>query len=60
LKILGNRALCYTNKEELVDIFKNIKGLIKKTSDWNCYTYYTPKNIMRIFDEQIFSSPLSS
>lgn len=55
LKILGNRALCYTNKEELLEIFKNIKGLINTTSDWNCYTYYTPENIMRIFDEQIFS-----
>ena len=50
IKILGNRAIIYNNKEELNNIFLNIKNIITQRSDWNAYEDYKPEKIMKIFD----------
>jgi hypothetical protein len=54
IKILGDKALKYTSKAELLDIFKNIKSILQSSDDWNCYKYYTPQNIMSLFNKLIF------
>ena len=53
IKILGDKALLYTSKESLIDIFKNMKTIISQTNDWNAYSYYTPSNIMVLFKKLI-------
>lgn len=49
LEILGEKSIIYNNKNELLDIFKNIRTIVKKYDDWNAYKQYTPENVMRIF-----------
>jgi FkbM family methyltransferase len=51
LEILGEKAIVYNNKYELLDIFKNIRTIVKKYDDWNAYKQYTPENVMRIFHD---------
>tara|TARA_R110002050_G_scaffold1463_1_gene10452 strand:- start:75 stop:3308 length:3234 start_codon:yes stop_codon:yes gene_type:complete len=51
IKILGDKAIIYNNKEELNNIFLNIKNIITQRSDWNAYKNHTPKKIMEIFDD---------
>jgi len=51
LEILGEKAIIYNNKNELLNIFKNIRSIIKKYNDWNVYKDYTPQNVMRIFND---------
>jgi hypothetical protein len=55
IKILGDRAIMYTSYEELIGIFRNIRNIISIVDDWNCYKYYTPQNIMKLFEEYIFN-----
>ncbi len=54
VKILGNKAILYTSKGQLINIFTNIKSIINSINDWNAYSYYTPQNIMNLFKEIIF------
>jgi hypothetical protein len=54
IRILGDKGIIYNSKEELVDIFSNLKSIIASKNDWNAYTQYTPENIMRLFKELIF------
>ena len=49
IKILGPLALTYRTKEELIDIFKNIKTTISLRSDWNAYRLYSPEYVMNMF-----------
>jgi hypothetical protein len=55
IKILGDKAIKYTNKNELIDIFKNIKNIINSRNDWNAYTLYSPEYVMNIFNTLIFT-----
>ena len=55
IKILGEKAILYKSKEELLYIFNNIIRLIKSRNDWNAYEYYSPSNIMKLFNN-IFES----
>ena len=55
VRILGDKAIIYTNKESLISIFTNIRNIISSRCDWNAYSYYTPKNIMNLFNEYIFN-----
>jgi hypothetical protein len=55
IEILGDKAVLYSSKDELLNIFNNIKNIIKSKDDWNAYRQYTPENVMRLFDELIFS-----
>ena len=56
INILGDRAIIYNNKEELIHIFNNIETIIHSRTDWNAYTNYSPEKIMKLFDTMIFSS----
>jgi hypothetical protein len=56
IEILGDKAVLYRSKEELLNIFNNIKNIIKNRDNWNAYNQYTPENVMRLFNELVFSS----
>lgn len=47
LQMLGNKAILYTNLEQLVDLLNNFKV---EDKDWNAYRQYNPENIMKIFN----------
>ena len=49
VNILGDKAILYRSKDELLDIFINIKQIIDSRTDWNAYEYFSPKNIMELF-----------
>jgi hypothetical protein len=51
---LGERAILYHNKDELFDIFCNIRRIIGLRKDWNAYSNYTPSEVMNLFRELIF------
>ena len=56
LRILGNKAIKYNSKNELLKIFNNIKSIIDSRNDWNAYKNYTPEKVMEKFDKLIFNS----
>ena len=55
IRILGDRAILYHNKDELFDIFCNIRQIIGMRNDWNAYSNYTPSEVMSLFRDYIFS-----
>jgi hypothetical protein len=55
IQILGEKAVLYKSKDELLNIFNNIKNIIKNKDDWNAYRQYTPENVMKLFNELVFS-----
>ena len=54
IKILGDKAILYNSKEELIDIFKNIQSIISQHNDWNAYKMYNPEYVMNLFKTYIF------
>jgi len=50
LELLGDKAIIYNNKEELLNIFSDFKQHISIRTDWNAYADYTPEKVMKIFD----------
>jgi hypothetical protein len=54
LLILGDKAVLYNSKEQLIDIFKNIRTIIQSKDDWNAYREYTPEKVMAKFKNLIF------
>jgi hypothetical protein len=56
IKILGDKAIIYNSKEELINIFKNIKLIINSQSEWNAYKLYSPEYIMNLFKINIFNA----
>lgn len=57
IKILGDKAIKYTNNTDLLNIFHNIRNIIQSKNDWNAYSHYSPKNTMDKFDS-IFKTKL--
>ena len=55
IKILGDKAVIYTTKESLINIFTNIKDIIKTRYDWNAYSLYSPDYVMSLF-KNIFNN----
>jgi len=53
IKILGDKAIKYKSKEELITILKNINEIINLREDWNAYELYSPNNVMKIFNDLI-------
>jgi len=49
LLILKEKALLYKTKDQLSNIFKNIKTIINTRKDWNAYESYTPEKVMLQF-----------
>lgn len=54
IQILGDKAIIYSSKEELINIFQNMKQIINTRSDWNAYQAYSPECVMNIFKSTIF------
>jgi hypothetical protein len=54
IRLLGEKAIQYETKEQLLDIFKNIRQIVNSRSDWNAYELYTPEYVMSLFKEYIF------
>ena len=49
IELLGDKGILYHSKEELIDIFKNIKTIISSRTDWNAFSNYSPEKVMSIF-----------
>ena len=49
IDMLGTKAIIYKNKEQLIEIFKNIKQIINTQSNWNAYDDYTLEKVMNKF-----------
>jgi len=49
IKILKDKAILYTSKDEVLNIFANIKHIVQLRSDWNAYREYSPEHIMKSF-----------
>ncbi len=56
LLILGENAIVYNSKTELIDIFNRFKTILKSRDNWNSYSCYTPSNIMELFKTHIFDN----
>ncbi len=50
LKILKDKAILYSNENELNKIFELLPETINKQNSWNAYKDYEPANVMRIFN----------
>jgi len=57
IDMLGERAVIYQNKSELLSIFENIRQIAASRDDWNAYADYTPELVMRKFME-VFIMPI--
>jgi len=49
INILQDKAILYNSKEELINIFANIKTIISSNSDWHAYKSYSPQHVMDLF-----------
>jgi beta-1,4-mannosyl-glycoprotein beta-1,4-N-acetylglucosaminyltransferase len=49
IDMLGERAVIYRNKTELLDIFENMRQIAASREDWNAYADYNPESVMRQF-----------
>jgi hypothetical protein len=47
--ILGEKAIQYKTKDELLQIFNNIRNIIHSRNDWNAYSFCEPDKIMNDF-----------
>jgi hypothetical protein len=56
ISILGDKAILYTSKDDLINIFKNMKTIVLSKTDWNAYKSFTPVNIMNLFSVLIFNN----
>ena len=57
IEMLGECAIIYRNKTELIHIFKNIKQISASRINWNAYADYTPESVMRQF-MNVFIKPI--
>ena len=51
IDMLGERAVIYRNKTELLYIFENMRQIAASREDWNAYADYNPESVMRQFME---------
>jgi len=49
IEILSEKAIIYNTEDRLIDIFKNIRTIIKSRDDWNAYKEFTPEKVMEKF-----------
>ena len=56
LKILDDKAIKYSNEQQLEDIFMNFKQYYDLKKDWNCYKMFEPQKVIKKF-ESICLSP---
>jgi GR25 family glycosyltransferase involved in LPS biosynthesis len=58
IDMLGECAVIYRSKPELMAIFQNIKRIAASRPNWNAYAEYTPESVMRQFME-VFIKPIT-
>lgn len=51
IDILGDTGIYYSDYNSLVNILSNISVTDIKDKNWNCYTEFTPKNVMKKFND---------
>ena len=51
IDILGDTGIYYSDYNSLVNILANISLLDIKDKNWNCYNEFTPKNVMKQFND---------
>ena len=51
IDILGNTGIYYSDYNSLINILSNISVSDIKDKNWNCYTEFTPENVMQKFNE---------
>jgi hypothetical protein len=51
INLLGDKAILYTNENDLNNILINFNPEIEKHKDWNAYSDYTPEKVMSKFKE---------
>ena len=49
--LLKDKAIWYSNKEELLSILLNFNPKEESKKDWNAYKEYTPEKVMKTFEE---------
>jgi beta-1,4-mannosyl-glycoprotein beta-1,4-N-acetylglucosaminyltransferase len=49
IEILGSKGIIYDTVDSLMEIFKNIRTIIKSKDDWNAYKEYTSEIVMKKF-----------
>jgi hypothetical protein len=57
IEILKDNAIIYNNEPELVDIFTNIREIVKTRTDWNAFKDYAPEKVMAKFMEVFVEEP---
>ena len=55
--ILKNKALTYTNYDEIFLIFKNFEEYLRSFSFWNAYREYEPANVMEMLQKICLTKP---
>lgn len=51
LNILGNKAIKYSNENELIDIFLNFENTYNLNKNWNCYEKFQPQKVIKEFEK---------
>ena len=51
IDILGEKGIYYSDYSELFNILNNITYTDIKDKNWNCYTDFTPENVMKQFNK---------
>jgi len=54
LLILKEKAIIYNSEESLMGILKNIRTILSSSHNWNCYSQFSPENVMKLIDNTIF------
>lgn len=56
VRLLGNKAIWYTNEQDLTYILLNFNPKEESKKDWNAYKQYTPEKVMKIFEKTYLGS----
>jgi len=56
IRILGDKAIIYSSKDDLINIFNTIQLRINERSDWNAFKQYSPEYVMSLFKTIIFNA----
>lgn len=54
--LLKDKAIWYKNKDDLKKILLNFNPEIESQKDWNAYKEYTPRKVMKIFNDVYLNS----
>jgi hypothetical protein len=49
IEILGDKAIIYDSDDSLIKIFKDIRTIVCRRTDWNAYKQFSPEMVMQEF-----------